>query len=123
MRELQNLVTIKFSHQHAQEHWRAFNRAPNFLKHADRDWNTSLVESDANPEHVIRYAIVIYLDLMGYMTPEMQVWFVLQCVAQDTEFKPEEEPYRGMAQVLKAAPANARGAAALELISNVKRPG
>lgn len=121
LRELRNRLSIDFSAQHQREHWRAFNRAPNFLKHADHDSNEALVESEANPENFIRPAIMVYLDLMNDLTPEMRVWSVLQYIAHNVDHNPTDELEKEVVRSLKAIPASARGDAALEIISILKR--
>jgi hypothetical protein len=65
-------------------HWNKFNKAANFLKHADRDPRDTLPLDEMNNETLLFSGITAYLDLMGKPTPEMVVYAAFQgCEIED----------------------------------------
>lgn len=57
-----------------RSHWKKFNTAGNFLKHADFDEQKLLADSDLQNDLLLVSASMAYRDIMGDPTPEMFVF-------------------------------------------------
>jgi hypothetical protein len=70
--DLQDVLKNYFTIQE-KEFWKFYNRGANYLKHANQDSEKLLPVKDLNNEELLQAASVMYFELMGRMTPEMEV--------------------------------------------------
>ncbi|MFN3889614.1 MAG: hypothetical protein ACK4MV_04385 [Beijerinckiaceae bacterium] len=76
----------------ARSGWHNFTKVPNFLKHADRDPFDEI--SDHLPEHVqptIGFALLLYEQIVGKLTPEMRAFHYWIKVMHPEEFNLERD--------------------------------
>jgi hypothetical protein len=71
-------VTLDIPPEIERAHWSAINLIPNFLKHADSDPAGQIFEEGLDPRLTMLRSCMLYSDLMGALTPEMQVWYTLE---------------------------------------------
>ena len=74
MAELGSMIRVSIPKETERLHGADFDRARNFLKHADRDHDQALCEDEARPDLLLVTGCNLYFDLMGRLTPEMHVW-------------------------------------------------
>jgi hypothetical protein len=109
-----------------KRHWAEFNKIANFLKHADYDGDHSITEDEADPQSVLTQACLLYVDLTGQPTPEMQVWTTYAIwVKRDRAPPKADKGTQGewtamIAELLRSVPPAKRHVAALECIRILK---
>jgi len=119
--ELRSIFEVRIPNQTERQHWTAFNRVQNFLKHADRDHDAPLAAAEIKPVHLILAACSIYFDLMGHLTPEMEVWSLQELhVNRGLALSRPDRLREKMISALRAADETLRGELAMELIAILK---
>lgn len=122
--DLRFIFEVHIPHPAEKQHWTDFNKVPNFLKHADRDHDKSLAADVVQPANLILAACSLYFDLMGRLTPEMEVWSVNELnVNRELALSRPDRLREKMIKALRAAEDEARGSVAIELVSILKRRG
>jgi hypothetical protein len=75
--ELQDMSQISISVRNENKHWREFNAAANFLKHADQDYTEAFDFSGVDNMRLLSDACRSFAELTGLVTPEIiafQLW-------------------------------------------------
>ena len=80
-------IDFAFSNEWEKQHWQEFNATANFLKHADKDPDEFLDLNKINNSFLIGSACRAYCEIMGVLTPEMEM-FILSVCASDPAFGP-----------------------------------
>lgn len=117
--ELRSIVDVTISPLAEKQHWAAFNKASNFLKHANKDARQTIREDEVDTEGLLLNGCSLYLDLLGRLTPEMHVWMAYRCGVRDTMPLPTALQQR-IAETLRKVTPDRRGAAALQLIQRFR---
>lgn len=119
--ELRSIFEVHVPPPTERQHWATFNKAPNFLKHADRDQDSSLAANEVKPDNLILAACNIYFDLMGHLTPEMEVWSLNELhVNRKLALSRADRVRERMIKALRSANAGQRSSVAMELMSILK---
>jgi hypothetical protein len=122
--ELRSIVDVAIPTDTETRHWRAATRVPNFLKHADRDYDASLSEGEIQPASLILAACNLYFDLIGRITPEMRVWSLNELhVNRNLALAQPNRLWERMIKALRSAGTKQRGSVAMELIAILKNRG
>jgi len=119
MDQLRDRVTMPIPPDLERKVWKTVNRIPNFLKHADSDPTGDIAESEIDPREMILKSCVLYSDLAGGVSPEMQVWYALE-ICTHADVRPTYEPVATMIKKFEATPAEWRKALAIEMIDALK---
>jgi hypothetical protein len=120
--DLRAIVDVHVPASMEKKYWGELNEASNFLKHADRDPDKSFAENDLNSYQLIFGACNIYFDLMGRLTPEMQVWSAYNLINANME-TPLTHPLGDIASAFKRIEVLHRKRAGVELIALQKKQG
>jgi hypothetical protein len=95
--------------------WIRFNQVANFLKHADRDPNSTDEVHETDTQMGIGFAIILYARLSGGHTPEMRAFDEWMKVTHTDEFRLPPDPdediewgFREAVEYLKTAPKEIR---------------
>jgi len=120
--DLRSIVEVKVPTHAERQHWNEVNRTANFLKHADTDHDKSIGEDEVNCDELINGGCRLFLDLMGHLTPEMQVRAAYEFVAHGIAVE-KEEPFGDIAWAFQSVGPKHRKAAGLKLIEIQKKFG
>jgi hypothetical protein len=120
--DLRSVVEVKVPTHTERQHWNELNRAANFLKHADVDYDKSLREDEVNCDALINGGCRLYMDLMGHLTPEMQVRAAYEFVTHGVAVK-RDEPLGDIAWAFQSIEPKHRRAAGIKLIEIQKKYG
>jgi hypothetical protein len=120
--ELRAIVSVEVPAQAERSHWGAMNKAANFLKHADVDYDQSLDAGNLNSEELIFGASRLYFDLMGYLTAEMEVWSAHHLVTNNVDL-PRSHPLGNTATAFMSIDSKHRRAAGIKLIAIQRKCG
>jgi hypothetical protein len=92
----------------------ALSKTANFLKHADRDYSSSIALNDVDNKMIIMRASAAYIMLMNSMTPEMCVFHIFSSLEDSSLIVPDS--CSGIVQSLKRVSSSQRHRACLRLI-------
>jgi hypothetical protein len=120
--ELRSIVTVDASAQTERSYWRDVNRAANFLKHADVDFDQALEARQVNANELIFGGCRLYMDLLGHLTAEMEVWTAYYFAESDTQVPPTF-PWADIAAAFRRIDSKNRKAAGSKLIEIQKKFG
>jgi hypothetical protein len=120
--ELRSIVSVGASAQTERRYWGEMNTAANFLKHADVDFDQALEASQVNANELIFGGCRLYMDLLGQLTAEMQVWTAYHLVDSNTQLPPTF-PLADIAAAFQAIDSQYRKAAGIELIAIQRKFG
>jgi hypothetical protein len=67
-------VKVSLDPQWEVQHWRHFNAHANFLKHADKDSGSYIIETDIDNEILLTMTCSSYISLFNELSPEMLMW-------------------------------------------------
>ena len=89
-----------------------------------RDYDASLAATEAQPGNLILAACSIYFDLMGRVTPEMEVWSLNELpVNRKLALSRPDRLREKTIKALRAADEMERGSVALESVAILKSRG
>lgn len=115
IKDLRSIVDVNVPKQTEKQHWGELNRTANFLKHADVDHDRSLAAHEINFEELIFGGCRLYMDLMGHLTPEMEVWTTYEFVKHGIVLT-GDDPWADIAEAFQAISPERRKAAGTRLI-------
>jgi hypothetical protein len=121
--ELRSLVEVHVPAHTEKLYWAAFNKSANFLKHADIDYDASLAADEVDPDILILAGCSLYLDLIGRLTPEMQVWSAHELCVKRGLTPPKDGPFENIAEALRTVDPTQRNGESTKLILNLKQHG
>jgi hypothetical protein len=118
--ELAAHVKVELPPSYEKSHWAKFNKVANFLKHADADHDQAVSEEEVDSEIMLLTACRHYLELMGRMTPEMQVWMAYTLFVRRDDLGPGDDALMKIAEMLRSVSTDNRNTAALHFIRILK---